>query len=228
MRYYFWRASVVAIPILATIAALMVVVATSSGADTSPAEDCLVDSEPSVGGPSAPSDLLAEPIYGTGIWPNGPSILLTWEDTSDDETCFVLERGDHSPPAATESDLLAVLPGDLECAVDVGNAYLDVDYRVYAANETARSEYSNIATVYLPIVDPPPGYTPSPISPSQVPGCPLIGATTTPTPTAGPLTPTPFLPVTGDLNCDGKVDALDALRILQYLAGLQGSIGCPG
>jgi pimeloyl-ACP methyl ester carboxylesterase/photosystem II stability/assembly factor-like uncharacterized protein len=49
-----------------------------------------------------------------------------------------------------------------------------------------------------------------------------------PTPTLT-LTPTPTpLGLTGDANCDGTVSSIDALLVLQYAAGLIGSLRCQG
>ena len=56
--------------------------------------------------------------------------------------------------------------------------------------------------------------------------------TLTPTPTVSPtptktLTPTRTpLPVTGDVDCDGIVDPIDAVLILQFSAALLGSLPC--
>ena len=57
--------------------------------------------------------------------------------------------------------------------------------------------------------------TPTPCSPE---GCP------TPTPT---ITPTPA-PLPGDANCDGTVNSIDAALVLQFNAGLLGSLPCRG
>lgn len=55
---------------------------------------------------------------------------------------------------------------------------------------------------------------------------PTATRTPTPTPTATP-TPTPTLaPVHGDANCDRQVDAVDALAILRWAAGLEPGAAC--
>jgi len=54
------------------------------------------------------------------------------------------------------------------------------------------------------------------------------GSSPTPTPTATP-TPTPAPtggPAPGDADCDGGVDAVDALQVLRYVAGLPNPAGC--
>jgi len=52
-------------------------------------------------------------------------------------------------------------------------------------------------------------------------------ATPTPTATVAPTpTPTPAR-LAGDANCDGGVNSIDALLVLQYVAALLGSLPCP-
>ena len=53
---------------------------------------------------------------------------------------------------------------------------------------------------------------------------PLSGPTPTPTPTPTPL---PLLVLTGDANCSGVVDSIDAALILQASAQLVESVPCP-
>ena len=66
--------------------------------------------------------------------------------------------------------------------------------------------------------------TPTP-SPTPTP-TPVLTPTPTPTPTP---TGTPSGPLFGDVDCDGDVDAVDALKILRYVAQLtvQQEPGCP-
>jgi hypothetical protein len=52
------------------------------------------------------------------------------------------------------------------------------------------------------------------LDPQQQPGCPMIGS---PLPASAPAGDAAIF---GDVDCDGDVDATDALKILQYLAGL--------
>jgi CSLREA domain-containing protein len=52
-------------------------------------------------------------------------------------------------------------------------------------------------------------------------------ATSTRTPTRTPtITPTPRPPIPGDANCDGVISSIDAVLILQYVAGLLSPLPC--
>lgn len=100
-----------------------------------------------------------------------------------------------------------------------------------------------------PTPTPTPTRTPTP-TPTHTPGKTATptpthtagGVSPTPTPTATPApgTPTPFEPTViptapsagfaeGDVNCDGQVDAIDALLLLRHVAGLPVNLpaGCP-
>ncbi len=48
----------------------------------------------------------------------------------------------------------------------------------------------------------------------------------TPTPTDTLPTPGPLDALTGDVNCNGSVDAIDATLVLQFSAGLSASMPC--
>ena len=76
---------------------------------------------------------------------------------------------------------------------------------------------------------------PTATSPAPDPATPTSPATGTPAPTATstPTSPAPGTPaptatpgMLGDVNCDGRVNSLDALAILQFSAGLLGSLVC--
>ncbi len=72
------------------------------------------------------------------------------------------------------------------------------------------------------------GATPTPTpTPTPVPTpAPTPSPTATPAPTPAP-TPTPTLAyVRGDANCDGQVDAVDALALLRWVAGLEPRAPC--
>ncbi len=148
--------------------------ATQATGPTPPA-DCFVADEPTPGGPAAPTELAAE------ISAPHPSsdFDLTWSDQSDDETCFVLERKSFG----LQYDVIAILGPDT-------TSYRDEDphpeavvffYRLYAARDNDRSEYSNVAGPSIPPFDPTP--SPPPVTPTPPPTPP---PTPTPTPTPTP------------------------------------------
>jgi hypothetical protein len=64
---------------------------------------------------------------------------------------------------------------------------------------------------YTPTLTSTPTYTPTPT--------PTPGVSTSP-PTPSGVSPTPLPSLNGDVNCDGKVDAVDALFILRYVVTL--------
>ena len=59
-----------------------------------------------------------------------------------------------------------------------------------------------------------------------VPHTPTVTQTPSPTATLTGATPTPSLGGSGDVNCDENVDSIDAALILQFSAGLVGSLAC--
>ena len=81
---------------------------------------------------------------------------------------------------------------------------------VGAFAEGAGGSFAGAAYVFDLLLPKP---TPTPCSPE---GCP----TATPT-----ITPTPA-PLPGDATCDGRVDSIDAALVLQFNAGLLGSLPC--
>ena len=90
-------------------------------------------------GPEAPTDVTLEPLPVTG----GTGATIRWQDESDEETCYVVERatwGQYPP----QIQVLATLPPDTTTYVDDRpyGAPGGVAYRVYAATTEARSEYS--------------------------------------------------------------------------------------
>ena len=78
-----------------------------------------------------------------------------------------------------------------------------------------------IGTVPTPTPSPVPSETPTPSpEPSETAtSTPSPTPTATPEPTPSP-TPTPSPKPNGDVNCSGAVNAVDALQILRYVAGL--------
>ena len=68
--------------------------------------------------------------------------------------------------------------------------------------------------------------TPEASTPTTVPPTSTLPPPTpTPTPTSVPPSPTPA-GVTGDVNCNGSVDSIDAALVLQLTAGLVDSLSC--
>ena len=189
---------------LLSIAGGIVLAVAASGSPTegssTPPPDCFVSGGATAGGPASPLELQQE---GVPVWgdPFLPwNIDVSWVDNSADENCFVLERGVND--AAFET--IAYLPANTESFRDERD-FEDqtVRYRVYAANAVARSEYSNESGDYYPWIDPTPSPTPSP-------------------------SPTPLYQ-RGDLNCDGSIDAADALSLLREDAGFDPNLPprCP-
>jgi hypothetical protein len=101
--------------------------------------------------------------------------------------------------------------GNVEFAVDVGAAEPG---QVITA--TAQDPDGNTSE-FSPCVDVLGGVTPTP-TPSPTP-------TPTPTPSATP-TPTPVPGILGDTDCDMDADAVDALHVLEEVAGLEPNVGC--
>ncbi len=211
-----------ALAILAVVATTLVRGNHSSTASVGP-PDCFVGSSPITAGVSAPTDLSVEIVYhASGYW-----TVVRWSDNSDNETCFVIEKGALSVPFV----VAATVPADSECLLDTTQNPNVYQYRVYAADADERSGYSNIDGEPGPIAQTatPGPFTPVP-TPTHIPGCVVYAYPTfTPGPT-GPL-PTPMATPTpveswarADLNCDDSVDSLDALLILRSAAGLEANI----
>lgn len=192
--------------------------------------NCFVSASPISPAIDAPSDLEAEHFFFSGrlgIWE-----VVRWQDNADNETCYVVEK---SGDGATFQPI-AVLPANAECLLDKTES-LDHGwfYRVYAATETERSAYSNEdGGIFIIDTFPPPSPpTPTqPPTPTPLPGCYVYGGElSTPVPTPETPYPTPFqtAPARGDINCDGSVNALDALPILQHDAGFTPNLpaSCP-
>ena len=123
--------------------------------------------------PNPPANLRAE------LAAEGSIIRLTWDDESDDDICYVIERkvmaGDWTfhagaggtPPTDTG-------PGSFD---DVPTQASTHCYRVYFANEAGRSDYSNEACATGPAVTvtPTPVTTPTPPIPVTPAALPFTG-----------------------------------------------------
>jgi hypothetical protein len=142
---------VASLPILVLLVSLAWL-ATDRGEGLSLLDACLVASEPTDGGPDAPSNLVAE----LSPFPAGyKEADLSWQDNAAGDSCVVLERR----RGTGEFTVFAVLPGGAVTSYHDAGGYEQgesVTYRVYAAAPTARSEYSNIDAVGFPILEPTP------------------------------------------------------------------------
>ncbi len=144
-----------------------------------PPADCFVADEPMAGGPAAPSDLAATSVFESVFLAN---FELTWDDNSDDETCFVVEARFEAAPPPVAYEVIAFIPPNTTNHSDGPYTQGDVvTYRLYAANAAARSEYSQSLTIGLPGIDP----TPSPPPPTPTP-TPSSAPTRTPEETGSP------------------------------------------
>lgn len=178
---------------------------------------CFVSSVPSPAGPAAPTDLTASLAPTQG----GYAVDLAWTDNATGETCYVIERalGANAPPNYT---VLATLAQGSTAYHDPGPYGYPSEaialYRIYAAIETARSDYSNEAYTIFPVPDGTPSPSPSP-TPSSV-------ATMGPTPTSAPGTsaPTPSpsrspSPITAGLPHTGGYGDGKGFTIWEIAAG---------
>ncbi len=113
------------------------------------------------------------------------------------------------------------LPGTRRCiATDVPVAIPDNGAAVYSivdCSTTANPPNTPTPTPTAMATTPTPTNTPQAATDTPTP-------TYTPTPTSTP-TPTPQ-GVRGDVNCDGRTDPVDAALLLQFGAGLVGSLAC--
>lgn len=173
---------------------------------TPPPAACWGRGQQSPSAPSPPTNLRAE-LVSSALALEGQTVRLQWDDSADDEQCYVIEQkvgeADWSvyealggaPPSSTGAVSTEVVP--LEPGVHC--------YRVYFGHEEGRSAYSNEAclNVEVPprIATPTPGpfYTwpaPAPSTPAPAPAL------------ATPVVPTFGLP--SDCNAGGPVGAPNA------------------
>ena len=160
--------------------------ATHASEPTPPA-DCFVSDEPTADGPAAPTNFeltFRLPSFYVAYFE------LKWDDNSEDETCFVVERREFGY-VTNVFEVIAVLPGNTTQYSDGPFGHGDsMYYRVYAATSTERSEYSNEEFAGIPIYEPTPTPTPTPTLPPPP----------SPSPSAVAPFPTPAaLPKTGGL-----------------------------
>lgn len=134
-------------------------------------------------------------------------------------------------PGTTTINLVGSV-GDLEGgSVFVDNLFLPVDPALTGASVTCRAEgeatptpSNTPAATSTPTVGPTVVSTGSP-SPTPVTPSPTLGPGQTPTVTPTATTPsTPGVGLKGDANGDGHTNSIDAAIVLQYVAGLVGSL----
>ncbi len=99
---------------------------------------------PPAGGPSAPTGLAARVEAGT-------SAVLTWTDTSDDETGFRVERKINS---GRFREILSLPAGTATATVGGLQAGTTYAFRVRAVNGDGASGYSNAASIKIPATPP--------------------------------------------------------------------------
>ena len=165
--------------------------------------------------PAAPSELRAR------ILADGLKITLLWDDNSEDEEQFILERSSASPEGLW--GVVALLPADSTEYNDSGlSDSVTYWYRVAATNAAGTSTYSNVASGTASVFPGPPP-----------PGDADCNGTVTATDAALVLQFDAALidtsPCMGgaDVNRDGATNAIDASLILQFVAGLSDHPGGP-
>lgn len=89
--------------------------------------------------PPVPSDLISSSVSG--------HVRLDWEDNSDNEMIFELERKEGAGAFITIAEIPANSSSYVDTEVDSETTY---SYQIRALNITAASEYSNIATLTTP------------------------------------------------------------------------------
>ena len=89
--------------------------------------------------PSAPSGLAA--TLATG------AISLTWQDNSDDESSFTVERSEFTPNGWTGFVPIATLATNVTSYSDSLYTSTSYEYRVRASNSAGNSAYSNTASI---------------------------------------------------------------------------------
>lgn len=214
-----WRAcSLIVLSVVAVLGTLEVTLLTG----TTESNSCLISNTPSAF-PDPPTNLSAS----ADVLNQDVVMRLAWTDTSSGDACFVVER-----KLWTDSEYLVigtVAPGTTECLDSDLPDEGGVSYRIYASEGDSRSAYSNEAQNVIPI--PEAGIGSSSVTPTQTaPSCntlPSNSPTPTPSNSFNPsLTPGPTPAGIGDVNCDGEVDTLDVLRLLEYVAGVSHAPNC--
>ena len=159
--------------------------------------------------PAAPTDLQARVVH------DALKITLLWEDNSDDEQQFVLERSSAGPNGPW--GIAALVPADSTTYNDSGlNGNVTYWYRIAATNAAGTSEYSNVASgtaTDLPM--PPPGDADCNGVVDSRDALRVLQLD------AGfGLDEVYVCGLFADVNEDGILNALDVTLILQFVAGL--------
>jgi hypothetical protein len=117
-------------------------------------DDVRIDSASMPGGapPSAPNT----PTGLAATAPSTSSVQLTWTDTSNNETAFIIER---AVGAGSFSELATLGANAVSYTDNTVSASTQYSYRIRAANSGGFSAYSNVATATTPA---PPSSTPNP------------------------------------------------------------------
>jgi len=164
--------------------------------------------------PTAPSNLEAS------ILADGLKITLLWDDNSDNEEQFILERSSAGPEGPW--GVAALIPADSTTYNDRGlSNRVTYWYHVAATNAAGTSAYSNVASGTASVFPgpPPPGDLDCNGSVTSVDATLILQHD------AG-LIDIRVCSV-ADVNEDSAVNALDALLILQFVAGLTDHLGGP-
>ncbi len=145
------------------------------------------------------------------------------------------EQGDN--PSADRTALRSALIGN---AVDLGAAGTDNVYGSGRADAKSSADAVCLASTPAPTPTPTATHSPTPTASSTATPTPTPTHTSTTTPTATgtqtatpTATPTPTPPpgvfAMGDVDCNGVVNAVDALKVLRFVAGLPNNLpdGCP-
>ena len=166
--------------------------------------------------PAAPSELRAR------ILADGLKITLLWDDNSEDEEQFILERSSASSEGPW--GVAALLPADSTEYNDSGlSDSVTYWYRVAATNAAGTSTYSNVASGTASVFPgpPPPGDADCNGVVDSRDALLVLQFD------AGLFDKFTFTCSLVDVNADGVVNSIDASLILQFVAGLSDHPGGP-
>ncbi len=164
--------------------------------------------------PAAPSNLEVRVVA------DALKITLLWDDNSDDEEQFILERSSAGPEGPW--GVVALLPADSTTYHDRGlSDNVTYWYRVAATNGAGTSGYSNVASgTATDLPTPPPGDADCNGTVNSVDAALVLQFD------AG-LFDILVCSLFADVNRDGTVNSVDASLILQFVAGLIDDFDAP-